>query len=93
MTGARIAVQVLAVQQIANVSEDLAARLSLPKDRRSLGILTTDCDDVTYIALDEATKAADVTVAYGRSFYAGSANASTRLAGEVIGILAGKNPD
>ena len=93
MTGARIAVQVLAVQQIANVSEDLAARLSLPKDRRSLGILTTDCDDVTYIALDEATKAADVTVAYGRSFYAGAANASTRLAGEVIGILAGKNPD
>ena len=55
-------------------------------------MLTTDCDDATYIALDEATKAADVTVAYGRSFYAGAANASTPNAGEVMGILAGQTP-
>ena len=46
----------------------------------------------SYIALDEATKAADVEVAYGRSFYAGAANASTPNAGEVIGILAGPTP-
>jgi ethanolamine utilization protein EutL len=58
-----------------------------------LGLLTTDCDDATYIALDAATKAADVEVGYARSFYAGAANASTPNAGEVIGILAGKNPD
>ena len=31
-------------------------------------------------------------MAYGRSFYAGAANASTPNAGEVIGILAGKTP-
>ena len=31
-------------------------------------------------------------VAYGRSFYAGAANASTPNAGEVIGILAGATP-
>jgi ethanolamine utilization protein EutL len=55
-------------------------------------MLTTDSDDPTYIALDEATKAADVKVCYGRSFYAGAANASTPNAGEVIGILAGPNP-
>ena len=55
-------------------------------------MLTTDCDDATYIALDEATKAADVKVCYGRSFYAGAANASTPNAGEVIGILAGTTP-
>ena len=55
-------------------------------------MLTTDCDDATYIALDAATKAAEVEVAYGRSFYAGAANASTPNAGEVIGILAGRTP-
>jgi ethanolamine utilization protein EutL len=33
-----------------------------------------------------------VEVAYGRSFYAGAANASTPHAGEVIGILAGATP-
>ena len=55
-------------------------------------MVTTDCDDATYIALDEATKAADVVVSYGRSFYAGAANASTPNAGEVLGILAGQTP-
>ena len=42
--------------------------------------------------MDAATKAADVTVSYGRSFYAGAANASTPYAGEVIGILSGATP-
>ena len=47
---------------------------------------------MTYCALDEATKAAAVEVIYGRSLYAGAANANTKYAGEVIGILAGPNP-
>ena len=55
-------------------------------------MMTTDCDDVSYAALDEATKKAAVRVALARSMYAGSANASTALAGEFIGILAGENP-
>lgn len=49
-------------------------------------------DDVTYTALDEATKASEVDVVYARSMYAGAANASTKLAGEVIGIIAGPSP-
>ena len=43
-------------------------------------------------ALDAATKAAQVQVAYARSFYAGAANATTPFAGEVIGILAAQTP-
>ena len=66
--------------------------LNLREDERSLGLLTTDCDDVSYAALDEATKKAEVRVAYARSMYAGAGNASTKLAGEFIGILAGRNP-
>ena len=92
MTNDLIPVNILATHTIANVSESLAARLSLPEGHRSIGIITTDCDDVTYCALDEATKSAAVEVVYGRSLYAGAANASTKYAGEVIGILAGPNP-
>ena len=73
-------------------SISLAEALGAPKGYRCLGMLTTDCDDATYIALDAATKAAEVEVAYGRSFYAGAANASTPNAGAVIGILAGATP-
>ena len=87
-----IPVQVLAVRYLANASPALCQALGAPKGYPSLAMLTTDCDDATYIALDEATKAAEVIVAYGRSFYAGAANASTPNAGEVMGILAGQTP-
>lgn len=87
-----IPVKVLAVRYLANASAALCQALEAPKGYPSLAMLTTDCDDATYIALDAATKAADVRVAYGRSFYAGAANASTPNAGEVIGILAGQTP-
>ena len=87
-----IPVQVLAVRWLANATPALCEALGAPKGFPSLGLLTTDCDDATYIALDAATKAAEVEVAYGRSFYAGAANASTPNAGEVIGILAGPTP-
>ena len=87
-----IPVKVLAVRYLANASPALCRGLGAPEGFPALAMLTTDCDDATYIALDEATKAAEVEVAYGRSFYAGAANASTPNAGEVIGILAGRTP-
>ena len=87
-----IPVKVLAVRYLANAAPSLCDALGAPKGYPALAMLTTDCDDATYIALDAATKAAEVEVAYGRSFYAGAANASTPNAGEVIGILAGRTP-
>ena len=87
-----IPVKILAMRYLANASPGLGKALGAPEGYPSLGILTTDSDDATYIALDEATKAADVKVCYARSFYAGAPNATTPHAGEVIGILAGKTP-
>ena len=87
-----IPVKILAVRYLPGASPALCKALGVPEGYPSLGLLTTDCDDATYIALDAATKAADVQICYGRSFYAGAANASTPNAGEVIGILAGTTP-
>ena len=87
-----IPVKILAMRFLANASPGLGKALGAPEGYPSLGILTTDSDDATYIALDEATKAADVKVCYARSFYAGAANATTPYAGEIIGILAGRTP-
>eukprot|EP00792_Barthelona_sp_PAP020_P003749 TRINITY_DN1620_c0_g1_i1.p1 TRINITY_DN1620_c0_g1~~TRINITY_DN1620_c0_g1_i1.p1 ORF type:complete len:218 (+),score=57.02 TRINITY_DN1620_c0_g1_i1:331-984(+) len=83
---------VLSTKIISNVSPDLAKELNLQSHHKSLGLITADIDDVTYTALDEATKAADVEVVYAKSMYGGSANANSKLAGEVIGIIAGPNP-
>lgn len=92
MLNDRLKVNVLSSKVISNVSPEFAKKLELDPNQRSLGIITSDCDDVTYVALDEATKKASVDVVYARSMYAGAANASTKLAGEVIGIIAGPNP-
>lgn len=87
-----IPVKILALRYLANASPGLGKALGAPEGYPSLAFLTTDSDDATYIALDAATKAADVKVCYARSFYAGAGNASTPYAGEVIGILAGATP-
>lgn len=92
MKGRRIPVTVLTAQVIANLSPELVQRLG-GGGFHAIALLSTDCDDATYIALDEATKRANCDVLYAKSLYAGAANASTKLAGEVIGILAGPTPD
>ncbi len=88
----RLHAKVLATRVIASVSPLLAKELGLKDHHRAVGFITSDCDDVTYVALDEATKAADVDVVYGASFYAGAAHSSGLLSGEVIGILAAPSP-
>ncbi|WDP90326.1 MAG: ethanolamine utilization microcompartment protein EutL [Desulfobacter sp.] len=92
MKGDALRTEVLAIRMIPNVDSALIKELKLPDGHRSVGMITTDCDDVGYAALDEATKKAVVSVAYAKSFYGGADNANTKLAGEFIGILSGPNP-
>ncbi|HUP01635.1 MAG TPA: ethanolamine utilization microcompartment protein EutL [Gemmatimonadota bacterium] len=82
--------RVLAVRTIPNVAGSLAAALDLEDRHSALGFLTVDQDDPTYVAIDEATKKADVAVVYARSFYAGAAYASGPTSGETLAILAGE---
>ena len=86
-----IPVKALAVRYLANAPA-MAKALGAPEGYPCLGFLTADSDDPTYIALDAATKAANVKVCYSASFYAGAANASTPYAGEVLGVLCGPTP-
>ena len=83
----------LAVRLISQVAPDYARVLGLRPDQRSLGILTSDNDDATYVSIDEATKKANVEVVYAHSFFAGSRHASGPLSGEIIAMLAGPDPD
>ncbi|MBP7694280.1 MAG: ethanolamine utilization microcompartment protein EutL [Anaerolineales bacterium] len=82
----------LAVRLIPNVDRNFAEHLKLAPHQRSLGLITADNDDATYVAVDEATKMADVEVVYARSFYAGAKHASGLISGEIMAIIAGPNP-
>ncbi len=82
----------LAVRLIPNVAPGLAETLKLKPGQRSIGLLTADNDDATYVSIDHATKMADVEVVYAHSFYAGAKHSSGLLSGEIIAILAGPTP-
>jgi len=92
MIGDPLKASILSMKIIPRVDESLKAALELPEDDFAIGLFTADNDDVSYTCLDEATKKADVRVVYAKSFYGGAANANTRLAGEIIGIISGPNP-
>jgi len=64
-----------------------------PDKHTSLGLVTVDQDDPTYVALDECTKFAPVDVIFARSFYAGSAHSSGRLSGEILGVIGARDPE
>jgi ethanolamine utilization protein EutL len=85
--------KLLSVRVLEQVEPSLKAAWGLQERHVSAGLLTCDQDDSLYAALDEATKAADVDVVYAKSFYAGSAHASGPYSGEVLGVLAGPDPE
>ena len=91
----RVPAKLLTCRRLPHADARLCKALGLPEHAqgRSLALLTCDQDDTLYAALDHATKMADVTVLYAKSFYAGSAHASGPLSGEVLGILAGDEPE
>ncbi len=86
--------KLLSCRQLEQVDPQLSRALGLDRARHvSAGLVTCDQDDALYAALDHATKFADVDVVYAKSFYAGAAHASGPLSGEILGVLAGPDPD
>lgn len=85
--------KVLSVRRLPGASRELLLAYGADPDRHtSLGLVTVDQDDPTYVALDEATKHAEVDVVFAKSFYAGSRHASGPLSGEILGVFASADP-
>ncbi len=86
--------RILSVRRIPQAADGLLAGYGATVGvHRSLGLVTCDQDDALYVALDEATKHAGVDVVFARSFYAGAAHGSGPLSGEILGVLAGEDPE
>jgi ethanolamine utilization protein EutL len=90
----RIIPTVLSVRRILRADPALVTAYGGdPAKHTSLGLVTCDQDDAMYVALDEATKHAQVDVIFARSFYAGAAHASGRLSGEILGVIGATDPE
>lgn len=85
---------VLACRQIDQADAQIAVAFGIDRRRHlSLGLVTADSDDALYVALDHATKQAEVEVVFAKSFYAGARHASGPFSGEALGILGGEHPE
>jgi ethanolamine utilization protein EutL len=89
----RLPPKLLSCRLLEQIEPSLGRALGCGPRHVSVGLVTCDQDDSLYAALDHATKFADVDVVYAKSFYAGSAHASGPFSGEILGALAGPNPD
>ncbi len=89
----RIPPRLLSCRILPHADARLCHSLGAPSGTQSLALITCDQDDTLYAALDHATKMAEVSVVFARSFYAGSAHASGPLSGEILGVLAARDPD
>lgn len=86
--------KILSMRRIYHAHPSVLRAYGADPDRHtSLGLITCDQDDSTYVALDEATKHAPIEVVFARSFYAGSGHASGRLSGEILGVIAAADPE
>lgn len=91
MKNDKIYPEILSLVRISQVTEALKEALHLSANHTSCAIMTATIDDFVFLALDEATKKADVDVTYTGSFYGGNPNSSSKLQGEGIGIFAGES--
>ena len=68
MKNDKIYPEILSMVLITQVSEGLKADLQLSEEHTSCAVITATIDDFVFLALDEATKKADVDVTYTGSF-------------------------
>ncbi len=85
--------RVLASRIIPDANDAYREQFHLNDDQRSLGLLTCNSDHPAYLAIDEATKQAEVEVVYAGSLWAGAANSTSPYSGEIIAVLAGPSPE
>ena len=76
---------------IPNVTQYHKDFLEIPEDHRCLGLIACDVENIMYLALDDASKKANVKAIYSNAAYAGKGNVWASVRGQVVGMLSGRN--
>jgi len=92
MKGEILRAELVCQKIIPNVDPGLAKQLKLKDHHKSLALLTASVDDITFIAVDEATKKADVEVVYCECVFSALNDPYAKLSGEAIAVLASPDP-
>ncbi len=82
-------VKLLMKKVLANVSPEYAKAWNLPEGHTSVGFFSTDNDDVAYLAVDDATKKANIQVVRAETFWGGNDCSWSAYGGGVFVMFSG----
>ncbi len=85
----RIDLHIVMQKIIANVSDEQRNIWNMPEDHTSVGIISSDCEDVMWLAVDDATKKARMKVLQIETVYGGVQYSSRKFGGEITAIISG----
>ncbi len=85
----KMKVNLLTQKIMANVSPEYARIYNLPEGYNNVGIFSVDNDDAAYLAVDDATKKANIKVIHAETFYGGSNCSWSTYGGGVYVMIAG----
>ncbi len=80
---------VLAQKIIADIRPEFAACYRLPEGHKNVAIFSCDNDDVAFVAADDATKKANITVQHASAFYSGMKGGWAKYGGCVFVLMSG----
>lgn len=81
--------KMLSQKIIANVSPAFAKAYNLPEGHQSVAFFSTDNDDVGYLAVDDASKKANIKVIHAETFYGGQVCSWSKYGGSVFILFSG----
>ena len=85
----KIPVRITSQRIIPHISEEFARAYQVEEGHQSVAFFSTDNDDVAYLAVDDATKKARISLVHARTFYGGLTNSWSRNGGSILVLFSG----
>ena len=79
----------LSQKVIANVTAEFARVYNIPEGHTSVGFFSTDNDDIGYLAVDDASKKANIKLIHAQTYYGGSICSWSKYGGSVFVLFSG----
>lgn len=75
---------------VPHVTQAYRELWEIPEEHQSVGIVACDNEDVMWLALDDATKKARVTIIHAETVYGGMEYSWSKFGGEITAIISGE---
>lgn len=87
----RIPTHIVMEKLVPRITDEYRKLYEIPENHTSLAIFSVDCEDVMWMAVDDATKKAKIKVIAIETVYGGEPVAWGRFCGEIAAIISGEN--